>query len=353
MTSPRIFLLTTDDNTPSGWRRVIYTLVDLLREQGVEAYALHQQPGFRYTWFENNTPVLWTHEILQAKHRERGLASQLKLKLLQLKKTCTSSRHCSTRATITPNDTMIIPENRVLHLDRIFPGVPKIVFNQNPYLFAQQAGLSDSERTLRHPDIRGWIAVSKLIMQQLQFLGVPQPVYRIPNFIDSSLFNDCARKKRQIAYMPPRLKNDASAVINLLKIRGNLQGFEFVAIDGQSPQAVAAILKESLIFLSFSHREGFGLPPAEAMACGCIVIGYTGNAGDEFMDPEFCYPIQAGDLNDFTLKIESLIHEHSNDRTSIEAKAQKASQRILKRYSREKSAEAVKLFWTELLRLRG
>ena len=51
----------------------------LLRELGYEAYALHQQKGFRYNWFSNETPVTWTHAIRKKRHASRGLASQLKL----------------------------------------------------------------------------------------------------------------------------------------------------------------------------------------------------------------------------------------------------------------------------------
>jgi len=42
---------------------------------------------------------------------------------------------------------------------------------------------------------------------------------------------------------------------------------------------VADILRSSRVFLSFSQREGFGLPPLEALACGCAVVGYHGFGG--------------------------------------------------------------------------
>ena len=38
----------------------------------------------------------------------------------------------------------------------------------------------------------------------------------------------------------------------------------------------------ALLFLSCGHPEGFGLPLAEAIACGCLVVGYHGLAGRDF-----------------------------------------------------------------------
>ena len=42
--------------------------------------------------------------------------------------------------------------------------------------------------------------------------------------------------------------------------------------------------KESMLFFSFGHPEGFGLPVAEALACGCAVVGYTGLGGRELFN---------------------------------------------------------------------
>ncbi|GAG50437.1 unnamed protein product, partial [marine sediment metagenome] len=41
------------------------------------------------------------------------------------------------------------------------------------------------------------------------------------------------------------------------------------------------------------------MPPAEAMACGCVVVGFDGDAGGEFMRAPgsgFCMPVQNGDM---------------------------------------------------------
>ena len=50
-------------------------------------------------------------------------------------------------------------------------------------------------------------------------------------------------------------------------------------------EEVALALQEALLFLSCGHPEGFGLPLAEAIACGCLVVGYHGLAGRDFATP--------------------------------------------------------------------
>src|SRR5690349_22225347 len=53
-----IYFLAPDENRPSGGIRQIYLMVDLLRELGYDAAIFHGEPGFRCTWFSNDTPVV-------------------------------------------------------------------------------------------------------------------------------------------------------------------------------------------------------------------------------------------------------------------------------------------------------
>jgi len=43
-------------------------------------------------------------------------------------------------------------------------------------------------------------------------------------------------------------------------------------------------MSESTIFLSLQRFEGFGLPALEAMAAGCLVVGFAGDGGWEYAD---------------------------------------------------------------------
>lgn len=56
-------------------------------------------------------------------------------------------------------------------------------------------------------------------------------------------------------------------------------------IHKPSQSELVSIYNDHAIFISPSQREGFGLPPAEAMACGCCVV--TANSGGVL---DFCLP---------------------------------------------------------------
>ncbi|MDJ0522024.1 MAG: glycosyltransferase [Planctomycetota bacterium] len=65
--------------------------------------------------------------------------------------------------------------------------------------------------------------------------------------------------------------------------RGLPRDASLTVIDGLSEAEVAQVLKETDTFVAISAKEAFGLPPLEAMAAGCAVLGYPGDGGFEFM----------------------------------------------------------------------
>jgi glycosyltransferase involved in cell wall biosynthesis len=80
-------------------------------------------------------------------------------------------------------------------------------------------------------------------------------------------------------------------------------------IDGLDEDQVALHLSQSRIFLSFSYLEGCPLPPLEAAFAGNYVIGYTGQGGKEYWDPEIFIEIEHGNLLQFTRSIIAKIDE--------------------------------------------
>ena len=108
-------------------------------------------------------------------------------------------------------------------------------------------------------------------------------------------------------------------------------------------------MKESAIFMSFSRREGFGLPPQEAMACGCLVIGYHGQAGKEFLKEPYAYPIAEGEILSFAKKVEEIALDLEKEPKKYEQQAKGAAQFIQEEYAQNKEIEDLINGWKAIL----
>lgn len=317
----------------------------MLVDEGIEAYALHQKRGFRYRWFKSATPVRWTHQLKAG--RIRNIKQQIIYWITKVKDFSKATDVPTNPIEVRPKDIVVIPETKVARVRDIFPGTSKIILNQNPFFLFQQSSLENPEQTIYHPDIKGCISMSKWTYS-CHRLAQLENTWPASYFIESKLYRYSNEKKRQIAYMPRRLRKDSTAVINLLRLRGNLQGFTFVPIDGMTQQEVAQALGESLIFLSFSYREGFGLPPAEAMACGCLVVGYSGNGGDEFFDEGLAFKITNGDLASYVETVEKTIAEYVKNPVELDAYRMRASKYVLETYSKKASRDLFLTAWNNV-----
>jgi len=149
--------------------------------------------------------------------------------------------------------------------------------------------------------------------------------------------------------MPRKLSEDVLQVINILRLKKLDEQWQFISIDNNSEQEVANIMKESALFLSFNHREGFGLPPAEAMATGCYVIGYCGQGGKEYMNPTFSSPIADGDITAFVKEICHIVELYEKSSDEILKKGKLASDFIHNTYSLENEKEDIGKLWTKIL----
>ena len=141
----------------------------------------------------------------------------------------------------------------------------------------------------------------------------PDRVRLITNALDLQFSSLNVAKKRQIVFMPRKNKEDSSVVIDLLNNSELVPSWSVTPIINLPHDKVIELMKESLIFLSFGFPEGFGLPVAEAMACGCAVIGYDGLGGRELYHhanqyPGLANPIPYGDWYAFIEAIRLFDH---------------------------------------------
>lgn len=311
---PTLYFVTPDHPLPAGGIRVIYRHVDILNEAGIRAFVVHHRHGFRCRWFENDTPVLSAAEVALA-----------------------------------ANDLVVLPEVDVELAERLPPGNRYVIFNQNSHLTWRARSVS-VEPFYRSPNLAAVLTVSEHNAAMLAFAFDGVPIHRVRLGIDPQMFfpGDGDRPRR-IAYMPRRGAGDAEQVVQILRARGSLQGWEVVALDGLMHHEVGAALRQSRIFLALTYHEGFGLPAAEAMACGNYVVGYHAYGGREFFKPEFSAAVPTGDIVGVVKAIERAMAEEGSCGGGDEGRGAAASRYILSNYTRQAEIQDVSAFYSELL----
>jgi len=119
-------------------------------------------------------------------------------------------------------------------------------------------------------------------------------------------------KKNYITCMPRKLPSHFFLLQFYLqnKIPNN---WKIDIIDNVSKKELLNKLKRSKLFLSFSHFEGFGLPPLEAALTGNKVIGYIGGGGKEYWKKPIFNEIEYGEISKFGNTILKEIDKYNNN----------------------------------------
>lgn len=114
------------------------------------------------------------------------------------------------------------------------------------------------------------------------------PVYSVLNGIDLSLFNFKVPQKEKNSVLILYRKNKKiidEFIENMPETIKKNFNFDIQYKHLHTHELIEQYKKHD-IYLTFSYPEGFSLTPLEAMACGCIVGGFTGGGGDIYMENE-------------------------------------------------------------------
>jgi hypothetical protein len=253
---PRIIYVSPRNATPSGGIRTMHRHVQLLRRGGFDAYICHAVDGFRPDWFSDDVPFIYRSELIEPR----------RLKLF-------------------PDDHLVFFEmaDKVITFFNQYRGATRHLFCQNQFqMFDALDGLG--VKSWQECGVSRAFACAPIIAEAARLcLGFAQvPV--VPCAVDTTVFRP-GPKTLQIAYMPRKRLRDVPYIRRCFaQAYPALAGTRWMEIEGQTEEKVAQILGESAIFLSLSRREGLGLPPLEAMASGCLVVGFTGIGGRDYAD---------------------------------------------------------------------
>ena len=310
-----IWFMAPDLPEASGGIKMMYRMVEGLRLAGHDATIWHGQDGHAYDAFRSSAPV-----------------------------------HHGLTADLAPGDVLVMHEVGGPRWSFLPGDLPVVMLCQGWVFVLQDVGADDDlgPGYPGWPRVRGVLATSRYIERYVAALSGPDlPVHRIPLLVDAEVFRPLP-KRRIVAYMPRRRGAEMAAAIQLLRRSDRLPGWEFRAIDGLPEDDVAARLGDAAIYLSGAEREGFGLPAAEAMASGCVVVGFTGDGGTEFMDTSYCTVIHDADVLGLADGVAEAAHLFDTDRPAWQARADAGRDVVLSRYSRDAMTTSLTAAFAEI-----
>ena len=166
----------------------------------------------------------------------------------------------------------------------------------------------------------------------------PQRVSCLINAIETNVFRPGGGNKgRVLSFMPRKNSKDAAIVAAMLRSQPWFAGWTLDPIQGLPQADVAQRLQRSLGFLAFGHPEGFGLPLAEAAACGCALIGYSGLGGRELLaiarSHQVGWEVDYGDWQGFLNATEALISAVQEQPKTMASQLQALSDQVRQHYS--------------------
>jgi glycosyltransferase involved in cell wall biosynthesis len=315
-TVPTVYFCAPDWSEPAGGIRVAYRHVDILNQAGIRAAVLHRRDGFRCTWFENDTRVVGSRDTV-----------------------------------IGPEDLVVVSELAVSLVRNLEARHRFVVFNQGPHLTWGRVSEEALDFCMNHPGLAAIVVVSGHSLEMMRYAAPSANVLRLHNSIDPHrFFPGPPRPRPVISYMPRRGLEEASQVLGILRGRGVTRGWDVRPLEGLTEDQVADQLRLTTIFLSFAYQEGFGLPAAEAMACGAYVVGFHGFGGREYFRPEFSHPVDPGDVLGLARAAEEAMDHEAGERGWCQSRGAAAAQFIAAKYSPDHERRDVVETYSALVR---
>ncbi|MBW8813573.1 MAG: glycosyltransferase [Caulobacterales bacterium] len=220
----------------------------------------------------------------------------------------------------------------------------KVIFCQNPYAAALRGVLAVREAVRAAYPVM--MACSDGVGDWVRRFVGPERVVTVPGFADERLFVP-APKLPLIACMPRKRRIEGAAIRNMFaRLYDGPTAWRWDLVDGRTEAEAAVALGRASVFLSLARLEGMSMTIVEAMACGCLVAGFTGIGPREYAGPQNGFWVEEDDC-------EAAAHALVRATRLAEAggpaaEAMRAAARdTAARWSHAASVEALLRFWRD------
>lgn len=230
----KLFFSLPKNLIPSGGVKVHYQLCELVREMSFESFIVYDSISQLPQWFKYNVNHLSWSQMLQIANKKRDL--------------------------------IIGYEN------------PEPLYRsgfQKKVAYIQGNALVNGTHTFN--GITLWMS-NKFIDAMLPQFQKHEKFFVTP-FIDQHTFFTDQQTKKTTAILLQGRKDGQKCKMELSKTIET----PITLLPDVNEADFAYNLRKTDIFVPHSYPEGFGLPGLEAMASGCIVCGFSGGGGSEYM----------------------------------------------------------------------
>ena len=312
----RILYFCPDFPQPSGGTKTLYRHVHQLRTLGFDAFIVHQRSGFVLTWHHYQVPILWLEDKPAFHQDDVWVFPEVMVDLVRQTKAFAGQR-------------VVIALSWAPAYNRLRPGERW-----------QDYGIS--QVMTKSPVIKRYLEWS---------MGIN--VALITEWVDDSRYYAApTEKKLKITYTTR--KDNAGEWLQgvLLRKHPKLAEYEWLPLRNLDEATYAQHLRESAVYLTTTLQEGMHVSVLEAMACGCLVVGFTGIGGNTYMvgqgETQNCILVENGNLPLLGETLEQLLLKFQTDRGSYASVIQQALITAAPYQLRAAEAQSLRAFFEKL-----
>lgn len=313
---PRILYFCPDFPQPSGGTKTLYRHVACLRQLGFAAFIVHQHTGFELAWHAYQAPILW-------------LADKPEFR---------------------PDDVWVFPEVMLdfIRQTQNFPGQRIVIaLSWAPAYHRLRPG----ERWQDY-GIAQVMTKSPVIKRYLEW-SMEIQVALIHEYIDPARYvHEPAQKKLKIVYTTRKDNSGEWLQGVLLRRNPAFAHYTWLPLRGLEEAIYAQHLREALVYLATTMQEGMHVSVLEAMACGCLVVGYAGVGGNTYMVgqgvAQNCILVENGNLPALGEMLEQVLRNLLSDPHGYDPIRQQAIATARAYQNAEAEAQSLSTFFENL-----
>jgi glycosyltransferase involved in cell wall biosynthesis len=313
----RIFYFCPDFPQPSGGVKTLYRHVHRLCQLGFDAAIVHQKAGFTLNWHDYQVPVSWLEHRPQFQRDDAWVIPEVMVEFVR--------------------QTQSFGGKRVVIVLSWSPAYNRLPPGKRWQDFGIQQVLTKS------PMMQAYLEWSMEIRATL-----------IHEYVDQRLYvHQPALKINKVAYLT---RKDASGDWLrgiLVRKHPQLATFTWQPLRELNEATYAHHLRTASIYLATTLQEGMHVSVLEAMAAGCLVVGYSGIGGADYMvgagAQQNCILVENGNLPQLGKTLEEVLLHWVADRTHYERIIANAVTTAQRYQGPALEAQSLQAFFTQLL----